>query len=118
MTKRTFHYITECGWLLLALLPLFLYMIVCANFTASTFPSFVEFMSTNLAFLYSDNVIYEAIYGVFGSNGSLPILGDSLVLYLTYYVVVELAHLLLDVLLFIPRLAHGWMSAFSKKLGE
>lgn len=118
MTKRSFHYITECGWLLLALLPLFLYMLVCANFTASTFPTFADFMSEKLAFIYSDNVIYEAINGVFGANGVLPILGDSLVLYLTYYVVVELAHLLLDVLLFIPRLAHGWMGAFSRKLGE
>lgn len=117
MTKRTFHYITECGWLFLALLPLFLYLaVVLASY--SSFPSFAEFFSEKFAFIVNENFIYTCIDSIFGPEGTCPILSDVFVSYLTYYVVVELAHLVIDVLLFIPRLAHGWMSAFSKKLGE
>ena len=77
--------------------------------------TFAEMMSNKLAFITTDNVIYTTINGVFGPSGELPLFNAALTTYLTYFVIVELAHLIVDVLLFIPRLAHNWMSYFSKK---
>lgn len=118
MTKRTFHYLTECGWLFLALLPLFLYLAIVCNSSVTDYPSFLQFFNDKFPLFLYNNFIFTAISSIFGPNGSMPIFNDVVVLYLAYYIVINLAHLIVDVLLFIPRLAHGWMSAFSKKLGE
>lgn len=118
MTKRTFHYITECGWLFLALLPLFLYLALCCNSSVTDLPTFLDFFDDKFGFFIYHNIISSSILLVFGPSGILPIMSSSCALYLSYYILIELAHLIVDVLLFIPRLAHGWMSAFSKKLGE
>lgn len=117
MTKKTFHYIVEAGWLFLALLPLFVYL--CAARTsagATTLEEFMTVMSTKLNFISTDNVIYTSIKGIFGYGGTFPILQDGLVLYLTYFCIVEIVHLLVDVLLFIPRIAHSWLESFLRRI--
>ena len=88
------------------------------NATVPDYAAFLKFFNDKFAFIVSNNIIFTAINSIIGLNGSMPILNDVCVVYLTYYIVIELAHLIVDVLLFIPRLAHAWMSAFSKKLGE
>lgn len=118
MTKRTFHYVTECGWFFMALFPLIIYLALICNSSVTDYPTFKEFFFNNFEFLLVPNFISDAITSILGPGGVLPLLNNSCIVYLTYYIVIEIAHLLVDVLLFIPRLAHGWMSAFSKKLGE
>ena len=118
MTKKTFHYITEAGWLLLALLPLILYLVAMRNTDAGTIQTFEQMMTEKLGFFYTEsNVIYTAIDSIFGTEGIMPIMTDAIVLYLTYYITCELIHLVADVLLFIPRLAQSWINAFTSKLG-
>lgn len=116
MTKRTFHYITESCWLLLAIMPIILYL--CMGRTGGgTLESFMTVMTEKLNFINTDNVIYTTIKGVFGSDGTLPIMNDGLILYATYFCVVELVHLIVDVIIWIPRLAQEWLTAFQKKIG-
>lgn len=115
MTKKTFHYITEAGWLLLALMPIILYMIAARNTGGETMLTFSEMMSEKLQFFTDGNIIYTTVAETFGSSGVLPILTDSLTAYASYYISIEILHLIVDVLLFIPRLAHEWMTAFTKK---
>lgn len=113
MKKNTFHYIVEAGWLFLALLPLFVYL---ATARASGTPdTFISLMSEKLNFITTDNIIYTTIKSIFGTGGIMPVLQDGMTMYLTYFCIVEIVHLLVDVLVFIPRLAHGWLDAFVKK---
>ena len=105
MNKNTFHYITELGWLLLALMPIIAYFCLASAQPSTDMITFTEMMSSKLQFTSSNNVIYSTIWDVFGTGGILPILTEGLAAYLTYYIIIELAHLVVDVLIFIPRLA-------------
>lgn len=117
MTKKTFHYLVEAGWLFLALLPLFVYLVVARTGAGGTsLEDFMTVMSTKLNFVTTDNVLYTSIKSVFGEGGVLPILQDGMVLYLTYFCIVEIVHLMVDVLVFIPRIAHGWLESFTKRM--
>ena len=62
--------------------------------------------------LSGDNVVYQALKDFFGTNGVIHFFYDdsALLLYFTYFVSVELVHLVIDFILFIPRLAHKWLS--------
>ena len=115
MNKNTFHYITELGWLLLALMPIIMYLCMTGAQPSEDIITFAEMMSTKLQFTSVNNIIYSTIWGVFGTGGTLPILTEGLAAYLTYYIIIELAHLIVDVLIFIPRLAQGWISSFTRR---
>lgn len=115
MNKNTFHYITESGWLLLALMPIIMYLCMAGAQPSEDIITFAEMMSTKLQFTSVNNIIYSTIWGVFGTGGTLPILTEGLAAYLTYYIIIELAHLVVDVLIFIPRLAQGWISSFTRR---
>ena len=115
MNKNTFHYIIESGWLLLALMPIIVYFCMASAQPSADMITFTDMMSTKLQFPSANNVIYSTIWGVFGTGGTLPILTEGLAAYLTYYIIIELAHLIVDVLIFIPRLAQGWISSFTRR---
>ena len=115
MTKRTYHYIVEMGWLLLALMPVILYLVAARNTGGAEMMTFADMMEQKLGFFNTGNVIYTTIDGVFGAEGVLPILTDGLTAYLTYYITVEIVHLIVDVLIFIPRMAQSWITAFERK---
>ena len=115
MNKNTFHYITELGWLLLALMPIIAYFCLASAQPSTDMITFTEMMNSKLQFTSSNNVIYSTIWDVFGTGGILPILTEGLAAYLTYYIIIELAHLVVDVLIFIPRLAQGWISSFTRR---
>lgn len=116
MTKRTFHYIVEASWLFLALFPVILYLVAARNTGGTDMLTFSQIMSEKLGFFTSSsNIIYTSLDGVFGAEGVLPILTDSLTAYLSYFIVIELAHLCVDVLVFIPRLAHNWLDTYTRR---
>lgn len=116
MKKTTFHYVKECGWLLLALMPLIVYMVVARTSAGgTTLETFMTIMSEKLNLVTMDNVIYTSLKAVFGVGGVLPILNDGLLLYAAYFCIVELVHLIVDVLVFIPRIAHEWLEGFTKR---
>lgn len=115
MSKRTFHYIKELAWLLLALLPLFVYLAI-ARASGQSLENFMTVMSEKLNFINTENVIYTSIKSVFGDGGTLPIMNDGLIMYATYFCIIELVHLIVDVLLFIPRLAQSWIEGFERKV--
>lgn len=117
MSKRTFHYITECGWLLLALMPLIVYMVIARTSAGgTTLETFMTVISEKLNLITTDNIIYTTLKDVFGAEGVLPILNDGLILYAAYFCIVELVHLMVDVLVFIPRIAHEWLDGFTRRI--
>lgn len=72
-------------------------------------------------FIYANSVnpIYTTLVSLFASRDTgLRLLSDtngaSLIGFFTYYVSVYIIHLAVDFLLFIPKLCHKWMNAFTR----
>lgn len=115
LRKRTISNLADqIFWLLVALMPLVLYGIqfLAYELTAvsSDLPTFLEYMQ-NFG-LSTTSVCYTALQELFGSTGVLPLFasGDNaVVLFLSYFVTVQIVHLSVDFLLFIPRLSHKWL---------
>lgn len=63
----------------------------------------------------SSNVIYNTLNSLFGTGQTLPLVSNTVILILTYYVSLFIMHLIVDVLLFIPRFAMKWMDEFTKE---
>lgn len=65
-----------------------------------------------------DNPIYETLVETFGPYSNIPLVGDyfgyPLFGYMAYFVTVYIFHLMVDFLLFIPRLAHKWLNSFTR----
>ncbi len=115
LRKRTISNLADqIFWLLVALLPLVLYGLQFLAYdltvVSSDLPTFLDYMQ-NFG-LSTTSVCYTALQELFGSNGVLPLFvsGDNaVVLFLSYFVAVQIVHLAVDFLLFIPRLSHKWL---------
>lgn len=60
--------------------------------------------------LFADNIVFSSLNSIFGASGIVPLFADSgILMYLSYFVICMIVHLVVDVLLFIVRLAHNWM---------
>ncbi len=105
-------------WLLVALLPLVLYVVQFFAYeltSVTTFASFDSFMTT--FGVSPDSVVYTSLVGLFGAEGTLPLFSGTTsapILFLSYFVSVEIIHLAVDFLLFIPRLSHKYMEKFTQ----
>jgi hypothetical protein len=104
-------------WFVISFFPLFSWLIYLFSFTSYTASplTFFAWLEQNFGFLgnVSGSVIYSTIYRIFSitSVESLfPALSTSLMAFFTYLVTVEIVHVLYDVIVFIPRLAHKWIS--------
>lgn len=97
---------------LFTLIPIIAYVVHLHHFDNVTLISFFEDMG-----ILNTNVIFTAFVDMFGTNGYLPLIDDSSVLFymFTYIGIVTILHLVLDFIIFIPRLAHKYMTYFCNK---
>lgn len=104
-------------WFVISLFPLFswlLYLFSFSSYTESPL-TFYAWLEQNFALMgqVSQSVIYSTLYQIFSitSVTSLfPVLSTSLLAFFTYLITVEIVHVIYDVIVFIPRLAHKWIS--------
>ena len=140
MRKRTVNCIVKnIFWYTIYLLPIIVALILTLSVTSeSFFPWFSEeaihphvdglylVFINNLERLVRDvidtdfNPIYLALVSAFGTDGGVfPLFfnesswGVTFIAYFAYFVSVYLLHILIDFLLFIPRLCHKWMNSFT-----
>lgn len=101
-------------WFFLTLFPLFgysLYLVTLADAGASL--SFVNFMQGFLHIIpNAGNPVRQVFVSIFGSSGLFPLFssGSGMIEFFTYAVSIEILHVCFDVIVFIPRLAHKWIS--------
>lgn len=71
----------------------------------------------NLFNVLEDSVIYTSLVGLFGTGGVLPVVSSDSILFsfLTWFVVTNLCHIAVDVLLFIPRMAHKFIDVLTSR---
>lgn len=104
-------------WFVVSFFPLFswlVYLFSFSSYTASPL-TFYAWLEQNFAFMgqVSNSIIYSTLYQIFSitSVASLfPALSTSLLAFFTYLITVEIVHVIYDVIVFIPRLAHKWIS--------
>lgn len=116
MRKRNISFFADTFfWYLLYLFPVLAYLFYY-NADGYFSATFATFMSDNLGFVFDNtNIIYTTIQDLFGSSGVLPLwtvdsTGISLIV--TWFVTVFVVHLVVDFILFIPRLCHKFMDKF------
>lgn len=120
MRKRTIANLVDSAfWFLVSILPLALYLITCLSYklqsATDSLTAFLPFMKS--LGLVDSGLIYSSLADIFGSSGILPLFSadnNAILLFLSYFVSVQIVHLAVDFLLFIPRLAHKYMNTFTQ----
>lgn len=113
MRKKTIKCLCdEIFWTLIYLLPLIAMALV--TYRTGQFVGVQESMSSIGFDIVSNNVVFDTISQIFGSNGVMPLLSADILAYLSYFACAYLIHIAIDVLLFIPRYAHNLMKGDSK----
>ena len=127
MRKRNISYtLDKLFWWFLALLPVITYLIFVAKFIGnngfdlSTYQyhqniDFDLFMSN---FFGVTGIVPSVFSDIFAEDGLFPIFSSyGLFDFLAWFVGVNLLHLTVDFILFIPRLAHKWLGNFTNSEG-
>lgn len=101
-------------WFLISFLPLIIYISAYLFFQTSTPTSFSSFMTTVWGILPDQkNPVYYVLFNLFSQAGIFPLVsevGVGFFYFLSYLINVEILHVFFDVIVFIPRLAHKWVS--------
>lgn len=108
-------------WWIIALLPLIFWLFVnigCAySATSRSYVYLNTVLQNHFALDFTlesnGNLIYRVLFDIFGKNGGIfPLFeyGSSYLQYFVYFVTVQILHVLIDVLVFIPRFAHKILS--------
>lgn len=116
-TSRFAFKLDKIFWFVISFLPLFswlVYLFSFSSYTASPL-TFYAWLDQNFGFMgqVHNSAIYSTLYQIFSitSVKSLfPVLSTSLMAFFTYLVTIEIVHVVYDVIIFIPRLAHKWIS--------
>lgn len=104
-------------WFVVSFFPLFSWLVYLFSFSSYTATplTFFAWLDQNFGFMgqITNSVIYSTLYQIFSitSVDSLfPVLSTSFIAFFTYLITVEIVHVIYDVIVFIPRLAHKWIS--------
>lgn len=114
---RFFYKLDKIFWFVISFFPLFSWLIYLFSFSGYATPplTFYAWLDQNFGFMgqIQNSAIYSTFYQIFSitSVSSLfPTLSTSLMAFFTYLITVEIVHVIYDVIVFIPRLAHKWIS--------
>lgn len=133
MRKRTVKNIAETiFWYTLYMLPLIVFFIelialwqnealwtswgssATSNLNSYTVNVFYQIMRE----FCSNNIIATAFQNIFSEGSSMAFLGSqtgwAVTFYLSYFVLMYVVHLMVDFVLFIPKLAHKFMNSFTR----
>lgn len=114
---RFSHKLDKIFWLIISLLPVlswlfYLYGYVRLNTDSSTvvFYFFNWLQSNFLIVDFGSNPFYSVLLQIFGPGGIFPLLDANVLSLFVWFLTVEVIHVCFDVVAFIPRLAHKWIS--------
>lgn len=102
MRTKTVEMVIDRGfWALLLLLPMIAFVIMNNHNTATFINVMSQFSITDT------NFIYQGLSQIFGSGGTLEFFDTTttnvVVLYMSYFVGLELIHIFVDIILYIPK---------------
>lgn len=112
MRKKTLNHLYDLlYYAFFMIIPIVAFLIANIHHSDVTLLSFFNEFGIN-----SSNVIFIAFQDFFGSTGFLPLIADNSTLFymFTYMSVIVLMHLVFDLLVFIPKLAHHYLNIFTR----
>lgn len=115
-TSRFAFKLDKIFWFLMLIFPMISWCLYLFSFNGygdanSSLVSFWTWLNSQIIGAnISNNVVYVTLNSIFGVSGVFPVFGSSFLLFMTYLVNVEIIHVCFDVIVFIPRLAHKWIS--------
>lgn len=117
MRKKTVtHSVKTIFWWILYLLPIICYLLLVWGFARNGdfYDTFGTFISESA--FGSKTFINTALYDLFGTEGILPFFSpdSGIISFLSYFIGMNLVHLAVDFILFIPRLCHKFMNKFTR----
>ena len=102
-------------WFILAILPI-IYFILCnfgLSISGNELKSFGNVLLIDFGLISDGGILYESLLSIFGPYGMLRVFGFvnlGVIYYLVYFCYVQVIHVFVDVIVFIPRFAHKIMS--------
>lgn len=111
MRKRNVSYLADTiFWYLLYFLPVIAFGIMLAVGQVTTFDSALSTLGLTID---ESSIAYTTLSSIIGAGGILPMFASpGIIKFFVWFINVLIAHLLVDFILFIPRIAHKWMSYF------
>lgn len=101
-------------WFFISFAPLIFYALYLVSFSDKTQSlSFYVFLSNYLGLFFSSNSVFSSLFStIFGPSGIFPVFSaqSGWLVFFSHLATVEVVHVLFDVMVFIPRLAHKWIS--------
>lgn len=107
MRKRNVNHIADTIiWTLIYIAPLLMAFLVCTTDGTTFNTAIVEVF--RLFTIDANNPILLALIDIFGAPGILPTFANNsiVVQYLTYFIMSNIIHIFVDVILLLPRLCH------------
>lgn len=113
MSKKKFNYIFDVlFYCFFTIMPILAYVIHLHHFNDATLLSFFQQFD-----IINTNVIFTSLEQLFGTTGIFPMFDDGSVIYyiFTYMIMINLLHLFVDFILFIPNICHKYLNYFYQK---
>lgn len=114
---RFAHKLDKIFWFIISFLPVFSWLFYLCGFVhLNTDPStsiirFSNWLQSNFLIVNLDsNPFFSVLSRVFGSGGAFPLLDPNALSLFVWFLTIEVVHVCFDVIVFIPRLAHKWIS--------
>lgn len=113
MRKRTIKRLADTiFWYGLYFLPVLILILMSIHNPITSLSSVINTLGLSVL---QDNIIFTTLSEIFGVGGVLPFFqSPDLIIFFTYYICVYLLHLLVDFVIFIPRIAHKWLNHFTQ----
>lgn len=112
--KKILHIIDRVVWWFIALLPLLLLLLGAVN----RVPVSVETILQQLGFdVTTNNIIYTGLTDLFGASGRFLQMSasSSFIAYATYFIMCNLMHLIIDILLWLVDWCHDMLKGVFRK---
>lgn len=113
MRKRSINnFFESLLWYSVYLLPIVMFFVLTVVMKKPfAFSEIFELIGLNIA---SESVVYTALVGVCGFDGVFPMFVSSdILIYFTYLIYIFVIRLLVEFIIFIPKLSHKWLLRFT-----
>lgn len=104
-------------WFIISLLPVLSWLSYLYGYVRfSADPStgviyFFNWLQSNFLIAdFASNPFYSVLSQIFGPGGVFPLLDANMLCLFVWFLTIEVIHICFDVIAFIPRLAHKWIS--------
>lgn len=106
MKRNILAIFEKLTWGLIAALPILAYIVKAKN--GAIFADVITEFG-----IYDESTVYTVLSDFFSPTGFLPIVeSESVLLYFTWFIMVEIAHVVVDIIAFLPRWAHDIIDKF------